>query len=221
MRVVGVDVWAGAWVAVGLSERVEHVAVFERLADVVAAFTASSVFGVDIPIGLPDSGVRLADAEARRFVGPRSSSVFSAPPRAVLTEPTYQAALARSRREHGRGLSSQAYHLGAKILEAEVVAAADDRITEVHPEVSFRALKEAPLEYAKKTWNGQMERRALLAGAGIVLPDDLGDAGGVTADDVLDAAVAAWSARRIAADEAASLPHPPEPISGASVAIWY
>lgn len=219
MTVVGVDVWAGRWVAVVLGDRIEGVAIFERLTDLVARYPDADVIGIDIPIGLPRTGVRAADTDARAFVKPRSSSVFSAPPRDVLAEPSYQAALARSRKRHGRGLSSQAYHLGAKILEAEAVT--DERIHEVHPEVSFRALKGAPLGHAKKTWNGQMERRALLAGAGIELPDDLGDAADVAPDDVLDAAVVAWSARRIASGQAATFPDPLEVIGNRRVGIWY
>ena len=219
MHVVGVDVWAGRWVAVIVGTSVENVAVFEQLSEVATAHPDVAVVGVDIPIGLPETGVRAADVAARAYVRPRSSSVFSAPPRDVLDQPSYQAALAHSRRRHGRGLSSQAYHLGAKILEAEAVD--DARFHEVHPEVSFRALKGAPLEYAKKTWNGQMERRELLADAGIQLPDDLGPAAAVAPDDVLDAAVAAWSARRIAEGTAATLPDPLEVIGQRRVGIWY
>jgi predicted RNase H-like nuclease len=37
---------------------------------------------------------------------------------------------------------------------------------------------------------------------------------------VLDAAAAAWTARRVAAGEAASIPDPPEIIDGRAVAIW-
>jgi predicted RNase H-like nuclease len=38
---------------------------------------------------------------------------------------------------------------------------------------------------------------------------------------VVDAAVVAWSARRIAAGTASSLPDPPEDSDGRAVAIWY
>ena len=63
-----------------------------------------------------------------------------------------------------------------------------------------------------------MTRRAALAGAGIVLPDDLGAGGNVPPDDVLDAAGAAWSAGRIASGSAESLPaHVDERIGP----IWY
>jgi hypothetical protein len=58
-----------------------------------------------------------------------------------------------------------------------------------------------------------MHRRRLLADtAGIVLPDDLGPAGRAAAvDDVLDAAAAAWTARRVAHGQARPLPDPPDP----------
>jgi predicted RNase H-like nuclease len=66
-----------------------------------------------------------------------------------------------------------------------------------------------------------MRRRRLLEQAGIVLPEDLGAASVVPPDDVLDAAVAAWSALRIARGEALTLPaDPPIDRSGRKVAIW-
>ncbi len=65
-------------------------------------------------------------------------------------------------------------------------------------------------------------RRALLAGAGIDLPDEPGRAGRAAPDDVLDAAAAAWSARRIASGCACSvLEHPPRDGGGRPVAMWY
>ena len=71
-------------------------------------------------------------------------------------------------------------------------------VREVHPEVSFSLLAGAPILASKATWAGLEARRAVLATAGIVVPADLGDAGRAGPDDVLDAAVVAWSARRIA-----------------------
>ncbi|MFJ9709402.1 DUF429 domain-containing protein [Streptomyces sp. NPDC101234] len=44
----------------------------------------------------------------------------------------------------------------------------------------------------------------------MVLPDTLGEADRVPADDVLDAAVAAWSAHRIALGAAQRIPEPPQ-----------
>lgn len=93
-------------------------------------------------------------------------------------------------------------------------------MVEVHPEVSFAALAGRPLGHSKRSWNGQMERRRLLASAGIQLPDEL-TAGQATADDVLDAAIAAWSAARKERGAAATLPDDPPVQDGRPVAIWY
>jgi predicted RNase H-like nuclease len=108
--------------------------------------------------------------------------------------------------------------LGKKILEVE--AHLEERVVEVHPEVSFAALAGRPLRHSKRSWNGQMERRRLLASVGVELPDELA-AGDTAADDVLDAAVAAWSAARKDRGEAATLPADPPVQDGRPVAIWY
>ncbi|WP_414635622.1 DUF429 domain-containing protein [Actinophytocola sp.] len=65
-------------------------------------------------------------------------------------------------------------------------------------------------------------RHRLLATAGIALDSDLGDTGGPAGvDDVLDAAVCAWTARRVANGQARSSPDPPQVFSdGLPCAIW-
>lgn len=89
----------------------------------------------------------------------------------------------------------------------------------MHPEVSFREMAGQPIQWAKTTWNGQILRHRHLALAGITLPDELDEAGGVPVADVFDAAVAAWSARRYAAGEARSLPESAQ--LGERQVIWY
>ncbi len=222
MLVAGVDVWKGTWVAVALDDGTLAAVVTDpSLASLADRLGEAAVIAVDIPVGLPVRGRRRADEAVRPFVGPRRSSVFFAPPRDVLAEPTYQAALATCRARHGFGISAQAYALRERVLEADAVAARDARVAEVHPEASFRAMAGEPLAFAKRTWNGQMARRRLLSDAGIEIPDDLADHGAVPPDDILDAAAAAWSAHRIARGSASSLPDPPERIAGRDVAIWF
>lgn len=111
----------------------------------------------------------------------------------------------------GNRLTKQAWAPAPKLLEAQACRLADDGVHEVHPEVSFGALADgAPLNYAKETWRGQHLRRSLLAEAGILMPDELGEADREPADDVLDAAAAAWSAHRIAQGAAGRIPEVPE-----------
>jgi predicted RNase H-like nuclease len=179
------------------------------------------VIAVDIPIGLPDVSPRLADVEARRFLRGQARTVFSTPSRGALEALSYEAANILSREQSGKGLSKQSYALAKRILEADALVESDPRVFEVHPEVSFRHLG-GELLASKKSWKGQTRRRRLLEKEGIVLPDDLGNASLVPPDDVLDAAVAAWSAERIAAGEALTLPpDPPNDGSGRKIAIWY
>jgi predicted RNase H-like nuclease len=185
----------------------------------VAGFPEAACVGVDMPIGLPEAGERTADTEARAFVGARRSSVFMTPPAAMLAADSYAAANVLAVQRSEKGISQQAWGLRENIGRVAAVAAVDPRLIEVHPEVSFAALAGGHMRAAKTTWNGQMDRRAALARAGVVLPDDLGEAGVVPVADVLDAAAVAWSARRFAAGEARSFPAAASP--GDRQVIWY
>jgi predicted RNase H-like nuclease len=212
--VAGVDGCQGGWVAIVVDDGRFTASRFEAtFAQLLEALADVAAVGVDIPIGLPTEGARCADRAARAFVGPRRSSVFPAPPRAALVAPTYAEA-----RTILPSLSAQSFALRTKILEVETCLA--ERVFEVHPEVSFVALAGRHLLHSKRSWNGQLDRRRLLASAGIELPDEL-VAGQAAADDVLDAAIVAWSAARKARGEAATLPPDPPMQDGRPVAIWY
>lgn len=75
---------------------------------------------------------------------------------------------------------------------------------------------------SKTRWAGVERRRELLEGVGIVLKSDLGEAGEkARVDDVLDAAAAAWTARRVAEGRARCIPESPQSFSdGLTCAIW-
>lgn len=222
MRVAGVDVWKGRWVAIVLDDgRYEDALVYRELGAMLDALAGTEAVGVDMPLGLPlGREPRAADAAARKFIGRRASSVFSVYPRDVYMAADWDAAQVESKRLVGKGINRQAYGIGKRLLEAEVVTADRPRVFEVHPEVSFCAMAGTPLAWSKASWNGLHERVDLLRTNGIRLPVPipLGDAG---ATDLLDATVGAWSAARIADERALSLPDPPQVISGRRVAIWY
>ena len=223
MRVLGVDAWVKGWVGVELVDGAfagAHTA--EQLADLVSLEDFDAV-AVDIPMGLLDEGFRAAESAARRVLGPRSSSVFSTPPRAVLEQHTHAAANAVSKQLTGQGLGAQSYALRTRILEADnLYGVAGLPLHEVHPEVSFAMMGDHPPAASKKTWRGVHERMTRLLAVGIDVPGDIGDAAKAGADDVLDAAAAAWSANRIATGRAQSLPDPPQVNGrGQPSAIWY
>ena len=220
-RVLGVDAAAKlGWVGVVLDDGGFAGARTGGLRDLVRWAKPVEVIGVDIPIGHVPNRTRRADDEARHFVGPRRSSVFPAPPAEVLRAASYAVANELLVSEGRPMLSRQAWALVPKIVEAAELAKDDGRVFEVHPEVSFCKLAGSHLPWSKKSWNGLARRRQLLARAGIVLPDEIVDIGGTVADDLLDAAAVAWTARRIAAGTSETLPAEPEEHGGRQVAIW-
>jgi predicted RNase H-like nuclease len=219
MRVTGVDACRGGWVAVSLDETgPATVRVHETLTGLLGQETVT-ITGIDMPLGLLEAGWREADLAARARLGPRRSSVFAIPPRAVWEQASYQAASERCRALTGQGFSIQAWGLRAKLLEAgRYRESCGHPLYEVHPELAFGAMAGAPLAYSKHTTAGRDQRRALLSHAGIVLPA----VAPAPVTDTLDAAAVAWSARRIAAGQAVVLPDPPQRDErGGEIAIRY
>ena len=202
--VAGVDGYRKGWVAVSLDPSGDaQVTTHSSFAEVLSL--RARVLAVDIPIDPPGLGARAADAGARAFVGGRGSSVFPTPPRAALEARTFSEANEIARTVTGKGISQQSFALGKKILEVHELADVDERVIEMHPEVSFCELAGGPLPESKHTAGGLGRRRDLLEAAGIRLP---GAVAGVPEVDLLDAAVGAWTAARYARGEAS--PFPPE-----------
>jgi predicted RNase H-like nuclease len=226
MRVAGLDGCKTGWMGVALQDGAfSDARAFLTAEDALRAWADMVVLAIDIPIGLPDASTRFrrhADSAARGYLGRAASSVFSTLPREVLAEPDYGLALALNRSLVGGGITKQSHALRTKILEVDHLAAREPRVYEVHPEVSFRAMSGGKPMGSKRSWNGLMLRRSCLLSVGIRVPDELPAAEGVGADDVLDAAAAAWSAMRIATKEAKTLPaSPPVDANGRPVAIYY
>jgi predicted RNase H-like nuclease len=220
--VFGIDACRGGWVGIALSDGAftgaYTAATLDALLDQVPD---AEVVGVDIPLGLADTGVRAAERLVQSQLGRRASSLFLMPPRRVFDEPDHRSATALSTTLTGKGISIQAWGLKTKILEADAVYARRV-LFEVHPELTFLQLGLRHEDGSKKTWRGQRARLRVLAAAGVALPEDLGpDVARVPADDVLDAAAVAWTAQRIATGTARCFPDPPERNTrGQSMAIW-
>jgi len=230
MPVTGVDACRRGWVAVSLaalSPASGRLVVTVRVAASLGVLlapdldpAAATIVGIDMPLGLLETGWREADRAARGLLGPRRSSVFAIPPRAVWAEASYPAANQRCRELVGQGFSAQAWGLRAKLLEAnQYRQRCRHPLYEVHPELAFGAMAGAPLAASKHTGTGRDERRRLLAQHGIEIP---AGAPAALIGDVLDAAAVAWSARRIAVGQAITVPAVPQyDAQGAEIAIRF
>jgi predicted RNase H-like nuclease len=222
-HVLGVDGCRAGWVGVVLpadpQAAVEPVRAVlgATLSELAAQAGPVAAVGIDMPMHLADEPwPRPSDMAARTHLRPRQNTLFVVPPAAAYAAPTYAEACEIARELTGMAFSRQAWALRAKIAQLR-----DWRpgcgVWEVHPETSFSLLAGRVLLEPKSTWAGLELRRAALAEAGIVVPADIGEAGRAGPDDVLDAAAAAWTARRIVAGTARSFPDDPRE---KAQAIW-
>ena len=200
--------------------------------DLCGALADAQVIAVDVPIGLTDSGKRVCDVEARKRLGRyRASSVFPPPIRAALKAASREEASEIQRKVDGRRIGVQAWGIFPKIRDWDSCLRADcqlaKRVFEVHPEVCFWALNDfKPMQHGKKTQLGRRGRRDLLIREfGVTALDEVRSRHArhdVSDDDLHDAFVALWTARRIHAGMAKCFPElPAHDSAGLPMAIWY
>ncbi|MDN5764308.1 MAG: DUF429 domain-containing protein [Humibacillus sp.] len=225
--VLGVDGCRGGWVGAVLEPGAPRprIAVAKGIGELVETVRSSLgvvVVGIDIPIGLPDTTTRQADALARQALRGKASSVFTTLTRAAYAAPDRAAADAVNRARCGQGVGAQAFALRDKIVEVDAWVRSRPTLTviEVHPELSFAAMSGSPIRPNKKTDAGRTARLQALRSVGIASPSIL-TGSGYGADDVLDACAVAWTAARYANGAARSRPPAPEHFSdGIPAAIW-
>jgi predicted RNase H-like nuclease len=184
-----------------------------------------AILAIDIPIGLLD-GSRAFDKAARKLLGhKRGTSVFAAPCRASLSAKNHAAASATTLRITGRGLSQQAWGIAAKIKQVDdaITPACQKWVFEVHPEVCFWALAGGrPMAHRKKKKSGVEERLELLRAVFRDIERHLQNRpASVGRDDLLDAAVTAWTAQRIHKGEAQRVCESERDAIGLEATIWY
>ena len=250
-RYIGVDWDSGAWVTVGYPDtgRAEP-AVFDTIEDLWREHgTTAERIVVDVPIGLCESHdvadgcvetdeelSRRCDDLARNVLGPRSSSVFTAPCRdaveAAADGAEYSEVNETNKDRTGKGLMQQAANIASGIVEVEELLldhGASTTLVEGHPEVCFRAFADDVLQYNKKTAPWMDERLSALErsteyeqGTWRRLAETLGENGHETgADDLLDALSLALTAKA-PADEFHQLPpNPPTDAADLPMQIVY
>ncbi len=230
MQVAGVDGCRGGWLVVRAEASgrlhlldISIVTTFEEL---IASTCGCLAVAVDIPIGLVDGpDERIADKEARRMLGkPGASSVFPAPVRRTLEAETHDEAKKLSLLASGKSMNIQTFSILKRVREADdaMTPALQERIVEVHPEVSFCALNRAPLRHSKTSPAGALKRLELISRELDYDLEQTAVEGRATFDDFLDACAAAWTAQRHARKEAKRLPPvPPRDSHGLRMEIVY
>ncbi|MCK5744627.1 MAG: DUF429 domain-containing protein, partial [Oricola sp.] len=158
-------------------------------------------------IGLADAGRRGCEALARQILKPkRSSSVFTPPRRPMLAFARYEDANAWGKAQEPKGgLSKQAWMIAPKIreIDAAITPAHQARLCEGQPEIAFARLNAgAACAFPKRKKEGEDERRALLAAAGLPDAEEIyrtlragHGAAAVKRDDVYDACALALTAK--------------------------
>lgn len=226
--IAGIDGCQARWLAIAHVPSTSSF-VAQMLAESELAAQPWTLTAIDIPIGLPDRGAREADRAARRFIGPRASSVFPCPIRPVLDAASWEEACEITYLHNGHRISKQTFAILPKVRAVDECVRSTDlrqRLFEIHPEVSFACWQGAPTLHAKRDPLGHEQRRALIArhfgpDAFASVAAQVGGRG-VAADDIADAFAALWSAERLLAGNAQRLPSASAIDScGLPMHIWY
>ncbi len=222
--VAGVDGCPGGWLAVLLDVTGQKTPVVRPLLsfwDVLSLPEQPQKIAVDMPIGFPTvakPGGRKCERSARKKLGGRSSSVFSAPCRAALIKSKYEEA-SRANVASGDGapkITKQSFGLFPKMREIDTRISPDlqTRVFETHPELIFTTIRSGqPCQHSKRTSEGLEERKGELCSIGFA--DDFLDQALPTnvkaaRDDLLDACACAWVAQRALLGAEKSYPKKPE-----------
>lgn len=209
--VIGADGCVGvsgeAWAAVRLfADGRCEVAWFANTIDLCHACRTATLILLDVPIGLPDAGGRLADAMARDMIGPRRSSVFPAPERWLLECDDLRKADQEKARRTGRRVKvqRQMWNIVPRIRAVDNLLrdepAARRLVREAHPELCAAMLAGHCMQHSKKDARGQAERLAIVERfvPGVrELVDKLRVFRGVSTDDAIDAMLCAVTAAGI------------------------
>jgi len=196
--VLGVDGCRGGWLAAALDD--DDQVTWRWTGDIQELLRRSAdVVAIDIPIGLPDSGIRSCDVQARAALGRRGVTVFPAPLRPVLGCTTYAEARRLLAAAGGRSMSAQAFGIVAAVrqVDAAITPADEARVVEAHPELAFARMGDAVALPGKRTVDGaalRVQRLATWLPAVATIVANVPARAGP--DDALDALACAWVARR-------------------------
>jgi predicted RNase H-like nuclease len=214
-KVAGIDGCKGGWCVAIIDltqpDKIDDVKVVSSFGQAMQLHQFDMV-AVDIPIGLFAKGDRACDKEARRRLGwPRRNSVFPPPSRKVLKDiaaigfdkDNYNEAKKISLKNCGKSMTRQTFGITPKIHEVDclITPSLQKKVFEVHPEVCFWALNERrAMKHKKRDREGRRERLDVLSTPARFpkICEWIGawyEKEGLEDDDVIDAIVAALTAK--------------------------
>jgi predicted RNase H-like nuclease len=223
MIAVGLDGYSRGWVAVQIDGARRELRALGSISELVA--TSFDRAGIDMPIGLPERGLRDCDQEARAMLRPHASRVFTGARRGLWDHASHAAANRALRRRGEAGVSIQLWNLGPKILEIDALMTQrlQQRIREAHPELVFLRLNFGRPLPSKKTEEGIAERMKLLKRERFTeLKQWIAHRpAGAKADDILDACAVAIAARDFTSGHVLPRNGAQKDARGLKMQIWY
>jgi predicted RNase H-like nuclease len=225
MIAVGLDGFSKGWVAVRMDGITRELTFLKSITEL--ALLTFDRAGIDMPIGLPDQGLRDCDLAARALLRPHASRVFTGARRGLWDHASPAAANRVLKARGEPGVSVQLWNLGAKIAEVDklMTPRLQAKIREAHPELVFLRLNFGRPLPSKKTDEGIELRVRLLRRAGFA---DIrrwigaGRAGtGAKADDILDACAVAIAARDFGQGHVLPRGPAPKDSCGLKMQVWY
>jgi predicted RNase H-like nuclease len=222
MIAVGLDGFAKGWVAVRVDGAKRELHVLRSISELLAMTFDRA--GIDMPIGLPEQGLRECDLQARALLRPHASRVFTGARRGLWGFSSHADANRALKARGEAGVSIQLWNLGAKILEVDALMTPrlQSRIREAHPELVFLRLNFGRPLPSKKTEEGRALRLRLLRREGFSEIRQWLDGRrfGAKPDDILDACAAAIAARDLGQGHVLPRENAPRDAKGLKMQIW-
>lgn len=165
---VGIDGCKGKWLAVAVSHSGFEVNLFDNIREICAHYEKADSILIDMPIGLAENiKDTRPDADLRKHLKGKTSSVFNTPCRQAVYQTEYTKASDINYKIMGNKLSRQSFAILPKIREIDLYLKTNptwkNRLLESHPEYCFALFNEGfPIPENKRTADGRAKRLALL-----------------------------------------------------------
>lgn len=218
MKTAGIDGCRLGWILISFDVGEEKYQIIEAKDGLKAVFEEYDRIFIDMPIGLEDEEyTRECDALLRKELGAEySSSVFSPPIRPALNAPSYVEANMISYDWTEKKLSLQAWNIVPKIILLDELLRSNDgfkeKVMESHPELLFQKLNGGMIFQKKNLKKGIRHRLELLRDEEPIADDFFREIkeewrrSDVAEDDIVDAMVLAYYAKKSRTDGIQTIP---------------